>query len=74
MGPLSLVLQVFDDLQKMLTITENKLQDFLTHSEPVNAKTLQISGSIINTSSPLLRMVLGLFVALATVSVGIYAL
>ncbi|XP_028261680.1 heme oxygenase [Parambassis ranga] len=67
-------IQVFDDLQKMLTITENKLQDSLTHLKPVNAKMLQIPGTIINTSSPLLRMVLGLFVALATVSVGIYAL
>lgn len=69
----SFVLQVFDDLHKMLTVTENKLQACLTHSKSVNAKTLQLPSSVINTS-PLLRMVLGLFVALATVSVGIYAL
>lgn len=69
---LSLVLQVFDDLQKMLSVTENQLQNSSTHSKPVNTKTLQMPGTIINTS-PLLRMVLGLFVALATVSMGIYA-
>ena len=68
---LSFGLQVFDDLQKMLSVTE-KLQNSSTHSKPVNTKTLQIPGTIINTS-PLLRMVLGLFVALATLSVGIYA-
>ncbi|XP_008275122.1 heme oxygenase [Stegastes partitus] len=66
-------IQVFDDLQKMLTVTENKLQSCLTHSTPVIVKTLQIPGTLINTS-PLLQMVLGFFVALATVSVGIYAL
>ncbi|XP_047433393.1 heme oxygenase-like [Mugil cephalus] len=60
-------IQVFDDLQKMLTVSENMPQ---TCSAPC---TLQIPGSIINTS-PLLRMVLGLFVALATVSVGIYVM
>lgn len=63
-------IQVFDDLQKMLSITENKLQSCSTHSTPV--KLLQIDGAIIKTT-PLLRMVLGLFVALATVSMGIYA-
>lgn len=66
-------IQVFDDLQTLLSVTENNLQSCLTHSKPVNAKTLQIPGTLIN-SSPLLRMVLGFFVALATVSVGIYAL
>lgn len=65
-------IQVFDDLQKMLSVTENQLQNSSTHSKPVNTKTLQMPGTIINTS-PLLRMVLGLFVALATVSMGIYA-
>ncbi len=67
MGILSFALQVFDDLQKMLSVTEN----CSTHSKPVN--TLQIDGTIMKTV-PLLRMVLGLFVALATVSMGIYAL
>ncbi|XP_022046303.1 heme oxygenase-like [Acanthochromis polyacanthus] len=66
-------IQVFDDLQKLLSVTENNLQSCLSQSKPVNAKTLQIPGTLIN-SSPLLRMVLGFFVALATVSVGIYAL
>ncbi|XP_076584987.1 heme oxygenase-like [Chaetodon auriga] len=64
-------IQVFDDLQKMVSVTENQLQNSSTHSKPV--KTLQISGTVINTS-PLLRMILGVFVALATVSMGIYAL
>lgn len=62
-------IQVFDDLQKMV-VSENNLQSSSTHSSPVS--TQQISGTIIKTS-PLLRMVLGLFVALATVSMGIYA-
>lgn len=66
---LSLFLQVFDDLQKMVCIGESQLQSPATHSK---VKTLQVPGMIINTS-PLLRMVLGLFVALATVSMGIYA-
>ncbi|KAM9315039.1 heme oxygenase [Pholidichthys leucotaenia] len=64
-------IQVFDDLQRMLDVTENELQSNLTHSKPRN--TLLIQGSLI-TTSPLLRTVLGLFVVLATVSVGIYAL
>lgn len=69
MGIVTCVFQVFDDLQKMLSVTENQLQNSSTHSKP--EKTLQLPGTIINTS-PLLRMVLGLFVALATVSMGIY--
>ncbi|XP_026216201.1 heme oxygenase-like [Anabas testudineus] len=62
-------IQVFEDLQKMLSVSENQLQSSSTHSKP--EKSLQLPGTIINTS-PLLRMVLGLFVALATVSMGIY--
>lgn len=59
-------IQVFDDLQKLLlSVTENKPQTLSTHSKPV--KTLQIPSAII-------RMVVGLFMALATVSIGIYAL
>uniref|UniRef100_A0A673CZY0 Heme oxygenase n=1 Tax=Sphaeramia orbicularis TaxID=375764 RepID=A0A673CZY0_9TELE len=65
-------IQVFDDLQKMLSVTENKQQSCLAHSRSVNSKTLQIPGTLIS-ASPLLRMVLGVFVALATVSMGIYA-
>ncbi|KAE8300037.1 Heme oxygenase [Larimichthys crocea] len=59
-------IQVFDDLQKMLNVTDNKSQNrSLTHSTPV--QTLQIK------TTPLLRMLLGLLVAVATVSVGLYA-
>lgn len=62
-------IQVFDDLQKMVCVSESQRSP-ATHSKSV--KTLQVPGTIIN-ASPLLRMVLGLFVALATVSMGIYA-
>ncbi|XP_026158443.1 heme oxygenase [Mastacembelus armatus] len=62
-------IQVFDDLQKMLSVSEN--QQNSTHSKP--GKTLQLPGTIINTL-PLLRVALGLFLALATVSIGIYVL
>lgn len=73
MGILSFAknLQVFDDLQKMLSVAENMPQICSTDSKPV--KTLQIDGTIIKTT-PLFRVLLGLFVALATVSMGIYAL
>lgn len=57
-------LQVFDDIEKLLDVTENKLQKILTFKSG-EAKTLHV---------PLIRMVLGLFLALATVSVGFYAL
>ncbi|KAL3996324.1 NUAK family, SNF1-like kinase [Sarotherodon galilaeus] len=66
-------IQVFEDLQKMLTVSDNTLQSSMTQSKPVKANTLHMSGNGIYTSS-LFRMVLGLFVALATVSVGMYAL
>ncbi|XP_058496093.1 heme oxygenase-like [Solea solea] len=65
-------IQVFDDLQKMVSVTETQLQNGLTHSEPV--KTLQPSDTIIITSSPVLRMVLGLLVALATLTMVFYTL
>lgn len=54
----------------MFSDTENQLQNYSTHSETVNSTTLKISGSVF-TSSPLLRIVLGLFVAMAAVSIGI---
>lgn len=57
----------------MLTVSDNTLQSSMTQSKPVKANTLHMSGNGIYTSS-LFRMVLGLFVALATVSVGMYAL
>lgn len=66
------MLQVFEDLQKMLTVSDNNLQSSMTQSKPVKASTLHTSENIYTSS--LLRMVLGLFVALATVSVGMYAL
>lgn len=66
-------IQVFEDLQKILNVSDNKLQSSLTQSKPVKVNTLHVPGTSVYTSS-LLRMVLGLFVALATVSVGIYAL
>ncbi|XP_035493027.2 heme oxygenase [Scophthalmus maximus] len=58
-------IQVFDDLQTML-----KLQNDSTLSKPV--KTLQVPGTITNTF-PLLRLVLGFFVAVTAVSMGVYA-
>lgn len=60
-------IQVFDDLQKMLTVIESSC---LSRPSPANTKTLQFPGIIIN-ASPLLSVVMGLFVALA---LGIYAL
>ncbi|KAM3623072.1 uncharacterized protein V6R79_006444 [Siganus canaliculatus] len=60
-------IQVFDDIQKVVNVTENKPQNKSMHSRPVNM--LQINGTILKTA-PLLRMVMGLFVALVTVTVG----
>ncbi|XP_014331626.1 heme oxygenase-like [Xiphophorus maculatus] len=62
-------IQVFDGLQKMLSVPGNVQQQSSTNSKAVHSKTLQIPGTI----SPMLRMILGLFVALAAV-VGLYAL
>lgn len=64
-------IQVFEDLQKMLSVSENQLQNSSTHSK--SAKVLQFTGTTIK-ASPLLRVILGLFVALATVTMGIYVL
>ncbi|XP_017285944.1 heme oxygenase [Kryptolebias marmoratus] len=63
-------IQVFDDLQRMLSVSENRPQDPSPNSKSYQDRTLQIPGSI----SPLFRMVVGLFVALATVTMGIYVL
>uniref|UniRef100_A0A3P9PF06 Heme oxygenase n=1 Tax=Poecilia reticulata TaxID=8081 RepID=A0A3P9PF06_POERE len=62
-------IQVFDGLQKMLSVAGNRQRQSSTDSNAVHGKTLQIPG----TFSPMLRMILGLFVALAAV-VGLYAL
>lgn len=63
--------QVFEDLQKMLNLSENQPQSWTTHSKP--ATIFQLGGTVIQTH-PLFRVVLGLCVALATVSIGLYAL
>lgn len=72
-------IEVFNDIQKMLSVTEGEksLQRLTTHSKPAKGAQLrvesqQIQASFIN-ASPLFRMVLGLCVALATVGMGIYA-
>ncbi|KAJ8001718.1 hypothetical protein DPEC_G00172360 [Dallia pectoralis] len=91
-------IQVFDDLQKMLSETEGETKsDILTKNESMSesmhtpsctrhlathskldegeklmAKSLQIQPSLIH-SSPFIRMLLGICVALATVGMGIYA-
>lgn len=65
------VTQVFDDLQKMVNVTETQPQ--VCSSRSTAAKTLRMEGTMIK-GTPLLRMVVGLFVALATVTMGIYIL
>uniref|UniRef100_A0A3Q2U9L3 Heme oxygenase n=1 Tax=Fundulus heteroclitus TaxID=8078 RepID=A0A3Q2U9L3_FUNHE len=62
-------IQVFDGLQKMLSVAGNLQQESSTNSNAVYRKTLQFPGSL----SPMVRMALGLFVALAAV-MGLYAL
>lgn len=57
-------IQVFDDLQKMLTITEENA----TQSESSVAKASML------TSSPIMQFTLGLCVALTTVGMGMYVL
>lgn len=64
-------MQVFDDLQKMVNVTEAQPQ---VCSSPSRAgRMLKMEGTLINDAS-LLKMVVGLFVALLTVSMGIYIL
>lgn len=63
--------QVFDDLQKMLNVTESQPQVCLSQSR--EAEMLRIEGTLFK-DSPILRMVVGLFVAVATVTMGIYIL
>ncbi|CAF95107.1 unnamed protein product [Tetraodon nigroviridis] len=64
-------IQVFEDLQKMMTASDDEPQMWTGHSKP--ATTLQLGGTALQTN-PLFRLVLGLLVAVATVSVGLYAL
>lgn len=71
-GFLSLtIVQVFEDLQKMLNVTEKEPGVGTMWSRP--AAVLQVGGSMIQTN-PLFRTVLGLCLALATVTIGLYAL
>lgn len=65
-------IQVFDDLQKMLSGPENMQHSCSSDSTLVNGKAPYTQGTVIKTF-PLLRMVLGFFVALATVTMGVYA-
>lgn len=65
-------IQVFDDLQKMLSGPENMQHSCSSDSTLVNSKAPYTQGTVIKTF-PLLRMVLGFFVALATVTMGVYA-
>lgn len=62
-------IQVFDGLQSMLSQSKRKQQ---TQSTEFNSKTLNIQQSCFSTV-PLLRMFVGFFVALITVSMGVYA-
>ncbi|XP_068606618.1 heme oxygenase 1a [Brachionichthys hirsutus] len=63
-------IQVFDDLQKILSVAESKARD-RSHSKLVRMLHLdETTGKTI----PLLRVGLGILVALASVSIGIYAL
>jgi len=72
-------IQVFDDLQKMLSVTQNDSQSHITQSKLANGdqmmacKTLQIP-SIMMEASHIFRFAVGLFLALATVSMGMYVL
>uniref|UniRef100_A0A8L0DTQ1 heme oxygenase (biliverdin-producing) n=2 Tax=Oncorhynchus mykiss TaxID=8022 RepID=A0A8L0DTQ1_ONCMY len=82
-------IQVFDDLQKMVSVTERESElmhtttrnrctrHSSTHSKLADGEKLTVRSLQIQTSlvnaSPLFRMVLGICVALATVGMGIYA-
>uniref|UniRef100_A0A1A8S8T5 heme oxygenase (biliverdin-producing) n=1 Tax=Nothobranchius rachovii TaxID=451742 RepID=A0A1A8S8T5_9TELE len=61
-------IQVFDGLQKMLSVAEKKQQDYSPNSKSASARSIQVP----QTNFSLVRMVLGLFVALVTISMGIY--
>lgn len=72
-------IEVFNDIQKMLSVTEGEqtLHRFTTHSKPAKGDQLRVESqqspaSLINASA-LFRMVLGLCVALATVGMSFYA-
>ncbi|KAI1886767.1 hypothetical protein AGOR_G00199190 [Albula goreensis] len=74
-------IEVFDDLQKILSVTEEANmpqkqtthKSYIAHEDRTLIKTLQVPASLL-FESPLLRLVLGVCVALATVGVGMYTL
>ncbi|KAM6956890.1 heme oxygenase 1a [Aplochiton taeniatus] len=59
-------IQVFDDLQKMLSLTNET-------KEPPSAPTLRFAESML-PSSPLLQFTMGICITLATVGMGMYAI
>ncbi|KAJ8363358.1 hypothetical protein SKAU_G00121890 [Synaphobranchus kaupii] len=70
-------IEVFDDVQKILSVTaEVDMQykqathsRYISHGDTALAKTLPAS---LLSASPLLRLLLGVCVAVATVGVGMY--
>ncbi|XP_036385446.1 heme oxygenase-like [Megalops cyprinoides] len=72
-------IEVFDELQKILSVTEEgdvhhrhaAHSSYSAEGDRTVAKTLQVPAALV-TASPLLRLLLGVCVALATVGVGLY--
>ncbi|XP_061087867.1 uncharacterized protein LOC133122140 [Conger conger] len=70
-------IEVFDDIQSILIVTEDANTQhrqathngYISHGDAALAKTLPVS---LLSASPLLRLLLGVCVALATVGVGMY--
>uniref|UniRef100_A0A8C6TE00 Heme oxygenase n=1 Tax=Neogobius melanostomus TaxID=47308 RepID=A0A8C6TE00_9GOBI len=62
-------IQVFDGLQNVLS--QPKVQEQMSQSTDINSNALNMQQSYISTV-PLLRMFVGFFVALVTVSMGVY--
>ncbi|XP_035263009.1 heme oxygenase-like [Anguilla anguilla] len=72
-------IEVFDDIQKILSVTEKANMQhreathngYMSHGATTLAKTLP--ASLLSPASPLLRLLLGVCVAVATVGMGMYA-
>uniref|UniRef100_A0A0E9X8R5 Uncharacterized protein n=1 Tax=Anguilla anguilla TaxID=7936 RepID=A0A0E9X8R5_ANGAN len=72
-------IEVFDDIQKILSVTEKANMQhreathngYISHGAATLAKTLP--ASLLSPASPLLRLLLGVCVAVATVGMGMYA-
>ncbi|XP_064180026.1 heme oxygenase-like [Anguilla rostrata] len=72
-------IEVFDDIQKILSVTEKANMQhreathngYISHGATTLAKTLP--ASLLSPASPLLRLLLGVCVAVATVGMGMYA-